>query len=665
MGIDTGIKLEQLFQTIAYSGKGVTYPLNVKNIIAPIVCKNPMDQNRFHQLYDVWVRSRTYKDSVQQKAKHESIETKTPSVDHTSTKNLEDYPIKKWGWSLFITILSTLLTVAIFAFFIMNQLFSGSSGDITDATLSSPLAVRILFPLLIFLIPLLYEWIKNRQIKALQRRFTFRPLQSKGVTLETANQFFFRGTGIEHSLQLLRQHRVVDRYRFDIPQTLKKMIQSAGFVRFCMQERKVSPEHLLLVDRYCTEDHIRGLADLLERRFKEANASVTRFEFRQDPRSLQRRNYATGVLEKKVRLKDLTECYHRSRLIILTQGSGLINSVTGQLKPWLLDLNIWKCKAVLTPKPKSIWDDVELNLQQNGFVVSQATSNALGVIAEHFRDMEGSDAFTEGATIIHETMDTYPSMIEEQPSRWLEDHVPNDEERTALVDQLRHFLGSKVFYWCCACAVFPKIHSELTFHLGGALADSQKKIFFYENEFLSLSRLPWFQHGFMPDWLRLTLISKLTPAQKKIVRSALTEVLLTAKTEEQKGLILNISDKTTTLVADFIRKVIPSKDRTNPLREEIFLSFISKRKLPSLAVEAPSSLVWTICNKFGATRCILWGTAVVFFGFLFWMDPWPTILLVVIGVGLYLLKAVVKYLKKCIIKEIEEWIIAGLTTPYK
>src|SRR5262249_43580235 len=172
----------------------------------------------------------------------------------------------------------------------------------------------------VFLVPLGYWWIKKRRIRILQRRFMTRTPQSRAVTLQTATQLFFTGAGVEQSFQLLRQHRTIEGHTLDVSHTLRSIVRSAGLTRFVFHGRRVLPEHLLLVDRSSEEDHVRGAADLLERRLHEANTPVTRYEFRQDPRTLQRWNYFTSATEEHVTLKELAARYGDYRLIVLSEG---------------------------------------------------------------------------------------------------------------------------------------------------------------------------------------------------------------------------------------------------------------------------------------------------------------------------------------------------------
>jgi hypothetical protein len=54
-----------------------------------------------------------------------------------------------------------------------------------------------------------------------------------------------------------------------------------------------------------------------------------------------------------------------------------------------------------------------------------------------------------------------------------------------------------------------------------------------ENEHLALCRLPWFRSGWMPEELRLTLLSRLDPALVPVVREAIESLLFAALDDDK------------------------------------------------------------------------------------------------------------------------------------
>jgi hypothetical protein len=160
--------------------------------------------------------------------------------------------------------------------------------------------------------------------------------------------------------------------------------------------------------------------------------------------------------------------------------------------------------------------------------------------------------------------------------------------------QLQRFLGDEGYYWLSACAVYPEIHWGITVYLGYTLTDAQDQPLLTEERLLALVRLPWFRYGSMPDWLRLRLISALAKRRENAIRSALDALLLSALQQPQNGFPLIVAHKPERLKSrrwkrllhDFLR--VESED--SPLRDYVFLAFLSGRKLSKLAVTLPGIL---------------------------------------------------------------------------
>ena len=286
----------------------------------------------------------------------------------------------------------------------------------------------------------------------------------------------------------------------------------------------------------------------------------------------------------------------------------------------------WTRRAILTPKPRLSWGEREHQLEQAGFIVAPANTSGLRTIAKAFRVAEGTDPAVTDEDPNEDGYESYPPMLEDVPSRWLEDEAPSREVLRELLLELRQFLGERGFYWCCACTAFPKLHPELTLHLGATLTTSAGSADGSEEGLLALSCLPWFRQGFMPDWLRLALLSELTEEQKRKIRTALTDVLMTAKAGADSGLVLNISDRASSLVTDFLARSTSHNDPFNPVQEEIFLSFLRGRQLPPLAIVAPPTLVQAIRRRIETVQMALWGGAAFVAGLLWWYNPWPHLL---------------------------------------
>ncbi|MCB0614762.1 MAG: hypothetical protein KDC75_15705, partial [Phaeodactylibacter sp.] len=105
---------------------------------------------------------------------------------------------------------------------------------------------------------------------------------------------------------------------------------------------------------------------------------------------------------------------------------------------------------------------------------------------------------------------------------------------------------------------------------------------------MRLVQLPWFRQGYMPDWLRLLLISLLEPKQELQVREAISSFF-------REGLDQNIGEDPIAIAIPHTRKIAPlipglykevekELEEDSPLREYIFAGFL---KYGKLAVRVP------------------------------------------------------------------------------
>src|SRR5262245_9960725 len=86
IGVDTVLKIEHLAQMVATSGRGLAAPVNLSAALAPIVCKNPFDQERFHKIYAAWSQAG---DIAADQSQKEALAREALTVDQASTEHVE------------------------------------------------------------------------------------------------------------------------------------------------------------------------------------------------------------------------------------------------------------------------------------------------------------------------------------------------------------------------------------------------------------------------------------------------------------------------------------------------------------------------------------------------------------------------------------------------
>ncbi|MBK1990655.1 formylglycine-generating enzyme family protein [Sphaerospermopsis aphanizomenoides BCCUSP55] len=166
-----------------------------------------------------------------------------------------------------------------------------------------------------------------------------------------------------------------------------------------------------------------------------------------------------------------------------------------------------------------------------------------------------------------------PQTLRIQSYRWLERNSPEPEKIAAMLLSLREYLGDDSFYWFCACAVFPELQWNITIYLGNVLKTKSGESLLEVDSLTTLARLPWFRAGYIPDWLRVDLIQKLTQEQEQEIRNVLKNLLNQVNDTSENGLKLSIAKTSLKTIAE-----------DGLLKDYLFLDFMTKPSLLDLKV---------------------------------------------------------------------------------
>lgn len=437
-------------------------------------------------------------------------------------------------------------------------------------------------PVLIF--SFWWAWGKYRRRLLLERLSTKKTPQLDRIRVKGATNRLFEGSAFRRTIHQFRWHREVDLNDLDIPVTVATTIQKGGWFTPVYGARKVLPEYLVLIDRAGFRDHQARLQDEIISQFIEDAVFVDRYYFDGDPRVCWSENQG----EPHLTLQELATRHPDHRLIVFSDGAGLMSSLSGRPQRWLGLFSSWHERALLTPESPAHWSYREWALAGLEFMILPASQAGLAVFIEAIH--------TTIPARIDRSMwsPQFPEMLRERPARWLERHAPESAVGDQLCRQLRRFLGEEGYYWLSACAVYPTIAWDLTLYLGNCLTDPHGQKLLNEKRLLSLARLPWFRHGGMPDWLRIQLIASLSSRQEHAIRQVLKHLLLTALEQHRDGFVLDIASKPTGLLVrnwkrlllDFFRNA----PQDGPWRDYVFLTYILGRKPGKLSVAVPNLL---------------------------------------------------------------------------
>src|SRR5262249_37391304 len=184
--------------------------------------------------------------------------------------------------------------------------------------------VRLAFlPVLVYV---LWRHWTRRSRSTLERRIALREPHRREVYLTETEPYLFSGLDLHRPLQALRAHRRVDSTELDVGATLRATIASGGRVQLRYGSRPHLPDYLLLIDRASTHDHLAKLGELLSVRLRIEQIHFFHMEFNGDPR-LARRSEGRAVS-----LADLATHHGEHPLLIVSDGEGLINPLSGTVQ---------------------------------------------------------------------------------------------------------------------------------------------------------------------------------------------------------------------------------------------------------------------------------------------------------------------------------------------
>lgn len=440
----------------------------------------------------------------------------------------------------------------------------------------------LLLPLLLF--TAWWAWQLYRRRLILEKRRTSATPDFQRLVVKGADGALFRGPAFRRTAQLLRLHREAGSSELNAPATVEATLQRGGLFAPVYQTRQLLPEYLVLIDRAGFHDQQARFVDEALARLRDDGVFIDRYYFDRDPRQC----FRDDPFAPPLTIDELAMRHPEHRLMIFTDGAGLMHPLTGKPQGWLELFEAWGDRALLTPETPSHWGYREMALAGLDFLILPATQNGLNLLVETLQ----TDLPPNVAAGPFEN--DFPEMLAERPLLYLERRVPDGPALERLCNQLQVYLGDGGYLWLSACAIYPQLAWDLTLYLGGRLTDENNEKLITENRLLKLSRLPWLRHDLMPDWLRLRLIAGLNREQERTVRQALDDLLQSALDPTRDGFVLDIAKPMQVLKWRDWQRLFRDFLRTEPdhsrLRDYVFLGFMSGRKPSRLTVTVPNLL---------------------------------------------------------------------------
>jgi hypothetical protein len=306
----------------------------------------------------------------------------------------------------------------------------------------------------------------------------------------------------------------------DVDRTIDETICSGGLFQPVYSPRRGSVEYDILIDRLRASDHLAALCRQYVDGLVAADTRCNVYQFHRDPRQCFD---ATG---RSHALADLSRRSFESRLIIMSDGAGLCDPVTGKPGRWIEDARAWDRRIIVSPKHPTLWSEIERSLQEEGPIpIVPATGRWIEYVAMRLSASEVDIREDPGTPEEFRRLAPLSYLLSEEPLRFIEEAEPTTEVLRLTGEALKRCLTSALHDWLAACAVFPVLNWQVTSFLGRGLLDDSGRPLLTEDRILVLSQLPWFRQGWMPSWLRRLLISDLSEDRYLEIRALLESSL--------------------------------------------------------------------------------------------------------------------------------------------
>ncbi|MBK9487550.1 MAG: hypothetical protein IPO07_01255 [Haliscomenobacter sp.] len=335
----------------------------------------------------------------------------------------------------------------------------------------------------------------------------FRPLN--GLIRNFAGQF--------RLADALRRRQEGQRQEVDVPKTVDVTIASGGFPRLQFRSSTKPADYLFLVDEQNETSHQGRLLRHLVKVLHDQDVHAEVFYYRSEFFHFWNAQYPQGIT-----LEQVSRLCPEHRVIVFGDAHGLLDPHAQGNKVLrsepVADLQRWKRRLLLSPRPPQSWDYREASLH--------------AVLPVFPADLEGQMA---AANFIDNGME--PDDLPSAFSTWRERLAttrtePDVNRRWRSASDHAEYLGygSDLYRWFCALALYPSPTWEITLAVGAAL-----DIPLNADSLLVLARIPSLQEGKINPRLRKELLADLQLYDEELARTAIANELEASLAEAAPG----------------------------------------------------------------------------------------------------------------------------------
>lgn len=476
-------------------------------------------------------------------------------------------------------------------------------NDLAQGQIINVLVVLVLVSLGVFWV-IFVRW---RARHYLERRSTKDKPQLDTISIAHDTEVLFPPIAFFRLAERMRRRVRVASREIDIHATLQHALSQGGWLMPVPGTRLQVPEYLVLIDRTTFRDHQTRLIEKMVAQLTEHEVFASIFFFDRDPRVC----YPADGKRRGVTLQALSKSHPDHRLLLFADAEHLFHPLRNELAVWTDFFFAWSERVLLTTKSREHWGYYETELQSVITVLPARADSLMNFVMGNLLEPQQK---TE------QTRPPLPRLLTERPYRWLSRDQPDEALIERVLLGLRAYLDRAGFFWLCACAIFPKLEWDITLYLGQHLKTDEGSTLLSYERLVDLARLPWFRHGYMPDWFRLYLISTLTPAQEGDVRQTLQALLLNTVSGSVRPHPLQIARPLDFWSRSILRVLARNASENSPFQDYIFRTYVAHNK--RLSVRMPIQLrdrllsgdrrsldwaiwrQWTISHAIGGT--LIW-----------------------------------------------------------
>lgn len=181
----------------------------------------------------------------------------------------------------------------------------------------------------------------------------------------------FRGQSLVDIARYLEDQPASRTMRIDVAKTVDATCRSAGAIalRFCDPCEDDAPvSYVFLIERLSIYDHICSLFEIAISELEKNRVDISRYYYRSDPRYLFNDDEnMVGIL-----IEDIAEKTQGRHMFVIGSGDGFVDYWTGEVERWVIQINRWRSRTLMSILPTEYWGKAEYGLRREGFAIVPA-----------------------------------------------------------------------------------------------------------------------------------------------------------------------------------------------------------------------------------------------------------------------------------------------------